>query len=111
MTTTLYQTGDFLDYSNAGIAISAGDVVTLTDRIGIAVEDIAASTGKGSLQVEGVHKLDATAAETWTQGEVLYWNDSTDKLTEESSGTVGPVGYAAYAKASGATTGYVKLTG
>ena len=81
MTTTYKGTGDRIDYTNAGSAISAGDVIELTDCIGIAIGDIAASTGNGSLYVTGIHALTANASESWTVGKNLYWDKTNDRLT------------------------------
>ena len=71
------QKGRHLTYINAGSAIAAGAVVVVGKIIGIAETDIAATTGEGTLVVEGVFALAKTAGLAVAQGDKLYWNTST----------------------------------
>lgn len=111
-TATFYQEGYREDYSNAGSAISAGDIVVLASgtsgRVGVAVTDIAATTGTGVVQVKGVFYTTSKASgEAWTHGAVLY-TDGTN-ITTTSSTTFTRVGRAVGTAASAATTGYIAL--
>ena len=54
MSTNYVQDGKVLTYSNTGSAISAGDVIVISKIMGVALEDIAATTGTGAVQIEGV---------------------------------------------------------
>lgn len=102
------QDGEFLEYSNSGSAISAGSVVVVGERIGIAVTDIAATTGVGTLQMDKVHELAKTTSQAWVQGDKLFYDASTSKLTTVATGNV-PAGFAFEAAGSSDTTGLCKL--
>jgi predicted RecA/RadA family phage recombinase len=102
------QDGEFLEYTNSGSAISAGGIVVVGERIGIAVTDIAATTGVGTLQMDRVHELPKTTSQSWTQGAKLFYDAGTSKLTTTATGNT-PAGYAFEAAASSATTGLCKL--
>jgi len=73
--------GRTLTYPNTGSAISSGDVIDLVGLYGIAETDIAATTGVGAVSITGEHELAATTAEAWAQGDHLYWNAGTKKLS------------------------------
>jgi predicted RecA/RadA family phage recombinase len=105
---TFYKEGNFIDYTNAGAAIAAGDVVTISALVGIAVDNIAASTGVGPVQVCGIVKVTKTGSQAWTQGQRVYWSGSVFTSVATSNT---PAGVAALAVGSGSgeTTGYVLL--
>lgn len=109
---TFRATGRRLAYSNTGGAISSGGVVALvtgaSGYIGIAVTDIAATTGTGELETEGVHELAALSTATWSVGQTIYWDVGNNRLTNASTGNT-RAGRAATAKTNGQTTGQVKL--
>lgn len=107
MSTTFHNEGKRMPYTNATSAtISSGDVVVLTDMIGIAIADIAASD-TGVLDVSGVHLLDK-ASGAITQGQQLYWDASSENLTTSSTGNE-KAGRAWAAASTAATTAYVLL--
>lgn len=97
-----------MDYQNSGSAISSGDVVVLGDRIGIAKTDIAATTGKGTVELEGVYELTSDTGTTYAQGDQLFWDAGNSRLTKTGTGNV-PAGRAHEAKASVGTTALVNL--
>jgi len=99
-------TGQRLSYT-AGSDLSASAVVVIGDMIGILVADIA-SGASGAVEVTGDHVLAATAADSWSQGVQLYWNATTEKLTDTASGNE-KAGRAAADKAALATTARVLL--
>ena len=108
MSTNKIQSGAVLDWDNeTSVDVESGDAVVIGDRIGIAVVDIDADDS-GSVDFEGVYKLDKKSTDTWDQGDVLYWDDTNDYLTTTSSGNT-VAGFAAEAGASAKTTGKVKL--
>lgn len=107
--TNYVQPGERMEYANAGSAISAGDVVVLENRIGIALTDISATTGVGTVELCGVYELDAVNDDAFGQGEQLYWDSSAGKLTQVGAGNT-PAGIAFEAKASSGTTARVQLT-
>lgn len=111
---TFYQEGRRQLYTNAGSAIVAGDVVILrsgtSGKCGVAVADIAATTGTGQVETRGVFKTTAkTSGEAWTHGQVLY-TDGTS-ITSTSSTTFTRVGTAVGTAASADTTAYFELNG
>lgn len=115
MTTKYEGKGDIIQYTNAGSAIVAGDVVVMGNTIGIALEDIAASTGVGSVAIEGVfNNVPKVTAAVFVKGEKLIWDVSAGKF-DDSAATpaTGDVTGGAIAWVAGAnleTTCTIKLT-
>lgn len=107
-----YKSGDQIDYTNAGTAISAGAVVLIGGKVGVAVNAIAATTGVGPVQVRGIVKVTKVGSQAWTQGLRVYWDAGNSYFTSAGSGNTF-AGYAALAVGSGSgdTTGYVLLDG
>lgn len=103
-----FKSGDQIDYTNTSTAITAGSAVRIGKIVGIAVNDIAATTGIGPVQVKGVVKVTKAASQAWTQGQAVYWDGT--EFTSTGGGNY-YAGVAALAAASGAalTTGYVLL--
>ena len=80
-----------LNYTNStGSDISAGDVVVFGSILGIAVADID-NGDTGVLQVSGVFNLTALTTDTFTVGQLVYWDTTNSRLTE----TVAAAHYAA----------------
>ena len=108
---TYIRKGDVITYTNpsSSDAIEKGQVVSLTTRIGIAVEDIAAS-GTGALAVSGVWKFDAENDAAFTVGAALYWDVTAREITATDAGANEiAAGWAVAAKDGTATTCYVKI--
>jgi predicted RecA/RadA family phage recombinase len=103
------QEGCRMNYTNAGSAITSGDVVVVGKIIGIAVNDIAASTGTGVLALEGVFQLAKTTSLVITQGDEVFWNTGTAKVTKTVTDV--PLGVAWTSQASNDTTVQVRLVG
>lgn len=116
MGTNYVQQGGVIQYTNAGSAISAGDLVVMGHTIGVAIEDIAASGGVGSVAIEGVFTLPKVSAAVFAQGEKLILDVSaTPPAFDDSSATpaTGDINGGAIAMVAGAnteTTCVVKLT-
>jgi predicted RecA/RadA family phage recombinase len=106
--TKYVQPGERMEYANAGSAISSGDVVVIGDRIGIALTDIAATSGTGTVELCGVYELAAISTGAFVQGEALYWDASAGKLTNVGTANT-PAGTAFEAKASSAALARVRL--
>ena len=101
------QNGETIDYKNTGSTkIAYGDVVSLTTRIGVAGEDIAAGA-TGSLPVTGVFELPATTSVAFSVGDTLYWNTTSKTLTKTNTDI--PAGWCVEAKATSRATGKVKI--
>ena len=96
------QPGSTIDFINStSDTIKAGQVVSLTPRIGVAGTEIAASA-VGSLHVKGVFFM-PKATGAIAIGAAVYYNASTDKITTTASSAV-PAGWAiAAAKSEDAT--------
>jgi predicted RecA/RadA family phage recombinase len=100
-----------------------GDVITLAapyDRtagqgalvgaiFGVAMNDVL-NTVNGQFAIEGVHTLAKATGQTWTQGALIYW-DNTNKNCTTTSTSNTRIGCAMQAQASGDTTGAVRLNG
>lgn len=108
MTTKYVYDGRVIDYT-AGSAISSGDVVVLGEVVSVALGDIA-NGDTGSVAVEGVFELDCLGTDVVAIGDVLYWDDTNNRLTKTAS-THKCAGFAAGASANGVTTCRVKING
>lgn len=108
MSTKEIQPGKIMTYSNGGSAISSGDVVVLTNQIGVAEVDIAASTGTGSVSLEGVYQLAKVTGTAFTQGDLLFWDGSNHYLTKTATGNTW-AGQCFESAASGDSTCLVRL--
>lgn len=92
MATNFVQNGETIEYANAGSAISAGDVVVVGTQIGIALTDIAATTGVGTVAMEGVFTVPKVSAAVIAQGEEVFYDVSAgefdDNLATPATGDV-----------------------
>lgn len=114
MTNLYIGPGEVIDYANAGAAISAGDVVAAGDIVGIAMTDIAATTGVGAVGIEGIFTVPKTAGTAWNQGDAIDWDASAGEFHKgvtPAAGDVVSAGIATVAAASAATTAQLKLLG
>lgn len=113
MATNYVNAGDVVTYSNSGSAISAGDVVKVGQQIGIALVDIAATSGTGSVALSGVFTVPKVSAAVIAQGESVIWDASAgafdDNLATPASGDVSGCCVAMEAAGNGVTTIDVKL--
>lgn len=102
--------GATLDFTAPGGGVTSGVPVKIGEAIVIPVVSAAAGeTFAGA--VEGVFDVPAATHATdqaWTEGMVVYWDDSAKKFTKTAS-TNKKAGYAAAAKASDADVGRLKL--
>ena len=77
MAKSYVQDGAVVDYAITGSAISSGDVVMIGSNgdsvIGVALQDIAATTGVGSVGVEGVFDLPKADAAVIAAGGVFRY--------------------------------------
>lgn len=106
MSATYVNEGRRVTYSNTGSAISAGDVVIIasgtTGKIGVAVVNIAATTGTGAVDVKGRYTLVKATGEAFTAFQKVYWDGS--QLTGTVTTTNTYAGRAAVPAASADTT-------
>jgi predicted RecA/RadA family phage recombinase len=102
---TFYQEGDIIDYTNSGTAaISAGDIVALINRCGVAVVDIAVGA-TGGVAVEGIFTAPADSTVSYGYGDKLYYDAARKVLTNAAANNT-PAGWAARAKATGDSVAY-----
>lgn len=100
------QPGEVMDYT-APAAITSGSAIKVGSRIGVALSDIA-SGATGPVQMSGVFSQPKLSTDVVTQGALLYWDDTNDRLTLTASGNT-LAGYAFAAAGNGATTVAIKL--
>lgn len=89
--------------------VSSGGGMLVGSIFGVATETVL-SGANVEAALDGVYDLAKTTGEAWTQGAVLYWNDTTKALTTTAS-TNKRVGYAAAAALSGDTIGRAYIPG
>lgn len=99
--------GEMMEYSNAGAAIAAGEVVAFAWGCGVASVDIAATTGKGSIAVEGVFRLPKEAGLAISQGDIVYFDTGAKEV--DKTNTNNKLGYASKGALAGDTHVEVKL--
>lgn len=101
------QPGNALDF----VAPAGGVVSGKTAKKGALIHVPSTTAAEGvsySGDLVGVFELDAQTSQAWTQGDVLYWNDTTKVWTKTATdNTKG--GVAAYDKLAAAATGSVRL--
>jgi len=91
--------------------VVAGAGVLMGSRFGVAVNDTT-SGATGVVYTEGVFTLAKTTGQAWTEGQLLYWDDTAKKVTSAlAAGANKLIGCADKAAASGDTTGDVQVAG
>lgn len=92
--------GEHFDYT-PGTAVASGEVVLMTDTIGVANVAIPANT-PGYVAVEGVFTVAKLSTDNIAKGQKVYWDNTNKRMTLTSAGNT-PAGRA-YAAAGAATT-------
>ena len=108
--------GNIINYENSGSAIVSGEVVAVGATLGVALVDIAATTGSGAVALEGVFTVPKVSGAVIAQGESLSWDISAgafdDSAATAAAGDVtGASAMAFEAAGNGVTTLAVKFTG
>lgn len=106
MATNIIGTGEIVQYTNTGTAIAAGDMVLIGNLLGVALTDIAATTGVGSVQISGCVVKDVAkdgSSLNFGQG-ALYWNLANKISETNTSATLTYNAFAGEAAGTGATT-------
>ena len=102
------QKGDVIDFLNGGgVPIAYGSVVNLTNRIGVAAENIAVGA-TGSVYTTGVFELPAINNAPFAVGATLYWDPVATNLTNVAVGTI-PAGWATEPKLAAGAVARVRL--
>lgn len=119
MATNYVQDGCTIDYTNAGTAITSGDVVAIGAAgdavLGIALVDIA-NGATGSVGIDGVYNVPKADGAVIGAGEFVLWDSSAGNFDDNQAvAAAGDVSDGAWAiEAKGVTTGEtikVKLIG
>jgi predicted RecA/RadA family phage recombinase len=106
--------GKTLTYSNTGSAIAAGSLIVIGHTLGVALVDIAATSGVGEVAIEGVFTLPKVTTAVITAGMMLLCDvsDSNKFDVATASPAAGDITYGATAMeaaGNGTTTVAVKL--
>jgi predicted RecA/RadA family phage recombinase len=99
--------GEVVHITVSGAAVSKGDVLPLADSIAV-YQDDGAIGDQVAAGLVGVHELPAKSTDTWSIGDVLYWDADPGELTTTVTSNT-RAGRAYAAKTSGQTTGQVLL--
>ena len=105
------QEGDAIDYT-PGADVAAGDVVVLSDLVGVTKLDIKANA-LGALAVKGVFDVakEGGAGVTFAIGDKVYWDDGNDfAVATDGAGANKLMGKAVLAAADADTTVRVRLS-
>lgn len=87
MTSPYERRGDAIFYSNSGAAIAKNAIVVVENLIGVALEDIAATTGTGWVAIEGAFRLAKISTAVINQGEnvVLDVSQTPDAFDDDQA--------------------------
>ena len=102
------QKGDTITLT-APYNVSSGGGLLVGSIFGVASND-ASSGNDVETATQGVFSIAKTSAQAWTQGALIYWDD-TNKVCTTTSSTNKLVGTATAAAANPSSTGYVRLNG
>lgn len=108
MATNFVQPGEVVTLT-APYQRNAGQAAKIGTIIGVAVSTIA-SGARGEFALTGVWTLTKATGAAWTEGALIYWDDTARNCTTTSTSNT-RIGVAAAAAASGDTTGVVRLNG
>jgi predicted RecA/RadA family phage recombinase len=101
------QKGETIDYTNGGaVKITAGAIVSLTNRVGVAGCDIAVGA-VGTLHLDGVFEVDKDA-NAITLGAPVFYDESEDCFTATAAGNI-PAGWAVSGALAGDDTVIISL--
>jgi predicted RecA/RadA family phage recombinase len=103
------QKGDVVTITAFPYVRTSGQGVLMGSLFGVAVNDTA-NGATGEVVTDGVFTLDKVSAQAWTQGVLLYWDD-TAKLVTTVSTSNKIIGTAHVAAANPTAQGQVRLNG
>jgi predicted RecA/RadA family phage recombinase len=103
------QPGNTLTLTAPSGGVTSGTGYKVGQIFVVAANDVA-ETLPFEGKTDGVYTLPKTTGTAWTEGLLLYWDDSTDKATTVAEDNL-LIGCAAEAALSGDTTGTVRLNG
>lgn len=108
VTDRFIQDGDVLDVT-APYALTPGDGALVGNIFGVSL-DTSANAAAARIATEGVWDIAKTAAQTFAQGALVYWDNAAKSVTSVSTGNY-RIGVATKAAAGGDATARVRLNG
>ena len=84
MATNYVSEGDVIQWTNAGAAVSSGDVVVIGQILGVALVDIA-QNATGSVAIRGTFTVPKVSAAVIAQGEGLTWDVSAGAVDDNAA--------------------------
>lgn len=78
--------GEILQHTPASAVVS-GQPIVLVNRVGIAMQDIAADE-TGSVLMEGVVQVNKVSAQAWAQGDPIFWDAGNSLFTTVATGNI-----------------------
>ena len=109
MSKALAAPGWIVDFTAPVGGVVSGQGYQIGNAFGFAERSEVAGN-KFPLAVVGVFTCLSSTSDAWTEGQVLYWDNTNRVVTSTASGNL-KIGYCVVAKATGATTGLVRLPG
>jgi predicted RecA/RadA family phage recombinase len=103
------QTGNVVTLTAPSGGVTSGTGYKIGQLFVVATNNVA-ETLPFQGKTDGIFTLPKTTGTAWTEGVLLYWDDSTDKATTVAEDNL-LIGCAAEAADSGDTTGTVRLNG
>ena len=101
------QKGDVLTLT-APANVTGGQGLMVGDLFGVVAGD-ALNGEQFDLHVVGVFDLPAETADTFSVGQIVFWNRVSGKVTEAESESDDVIGHAVAVKGSGATAARVRI--
>lgn len=111
MSTKFIQPGDHLTFTNgSGGTLDSGQPYLQGVMFGV-VQNESLTTEIYTMKTEGVNLIAKDAAQAWTEGQRLYWDDTLKVLSTTATSGFFPVGIAAKAALAADTEGEIRLDG
>ncbi len=103
------QKGEIINYRNiSDEKIPFGEVVVLSERVGVACMDIPAGA-LGTLALSGVYEMPAENTTAFTVGQTLYWDAAAKAVTATKAENAILAGIAVEPKEQAGATALVRL--
>lgn len=105
-------TGKVMTYTAPTGGVVSGTPVLIGALLVVPVATVA-QTEKFAGETEGVIQFTKVGSQAWTEGQVIYWDNTNKRFTSASASGLFPCGVAAEAVGAGAglTLGKVRLNG
>lgn len=104
------QPGEVLNLTAPATVASGKGALIGGTIFGVACADYSSGDTNGEFQVEGVFDLDKVSAQSWSVGNIIFWDNSAKLCTTVASGNI-KIGVAIKAAANPSSTGRVRLNG